>query len=363
MKDYTTYQNPLTGRYASKEMSYNFSPQRKHSTWRRLWLALAESEKALGLAITDEQLDEMRAHLDDIDFEEAERIEAEVRHDVMSHIRTFGEVCPKAKGIIHLGATSCFVTDNTELIQMRDGMKILRGKLLDLIDNLAKFAAEYKSMPMLGFTHFQPAQLTTLGKRFSLYIQDFMFDLAALDRAIDELPFRGAKGTTGTQASYLDLFGGELREVVDQVQQLRAQDLHAVAHLDKLGVVGHETARRAEVDDAFRLRADLAERADVAHHVVADLRLDALRFLEVDVVEVGAHFVELFVGDRKSERLFALGEREPETPPGGVLPLGREVVAHFLACVTSGQGVLIGRVILHSANLSWGIRVFYNLWF
>ncbi|MBR4716806.1 MAG: adenylosuccinate lyase, partial [Lentisphaeria bacterium] len=213
MKDYTTYQNPLTGRYASKEMSYNFSPQRKHSTWRRLWLALAESEQALGLAITDEQLDEMRAHLDDIDFEEAERIEAEVRHDVMSHIRTFGEVCPKAKGIIHLGATSCFVTDNTELIQMRDGMKILRGKLLDLIDNLAKFAAEYKSMPMLGFTHFQPAQLTTLGKRFSLYIQDFMFDLTALDRAIDELPFRGAKGTTGTQASYLDLFGGDCDKV------------------------------------------------------------------------------------------------------------------------------------------------------
>ena len=213
MKDYTTYQNPLTGRYASKEMSYNFSPQRKHSTWRRLWLALAESEKALGLAITDEQLDEMRAHLDDIDFEEAERIEAEVRHDVMSHIRTFGEVCPKAKGIIHLGATSCFVTDNTELIQMRDGMKILRAKLLDLIDNLAKFAAEYKSMPMLGFTHFQPAQLTTLGKRFSLYIQDFMFDLTALDRAIDELPFRGAKGTTGTQASYLDLFGGDCDKV------------------------------------------------------------------------------------------------------------------------------------------------------
>ena len=213
MKDYTTYQNPLTGRYASKEMSYNFSPQRKHSTWRRLWLALAESEQALGLAITDEQLDEMRAHLDDIDFEEAERIEAEVRHDVMSHIRTFGEVCPKAKGIIHLGATSCFVTDNTELIQMRDGMKILRSKLLDLIDNLAKFAAEYKSMPMLGFTHFQPAQLTTLGKRFSLYIQDFMFDLTALDRAIDELPFRGAKGTTGTQASYLDLFGGDCDKV------------------------------------------------------------------------------------------------------------------------------------------------------
>ena len=148
------------------------------------------------------------------------------------------------------------------------------------------------------------------------------------------------------------VFGGEFREVVDQVQQFPAQDLHAVAHLDQLRVVRHEAARRAEVDDAFRLRADLAERADVAHHVVPHLRLDPLRFLEVDVVEVRAHLVQLFVGDRQPERLFALGEREPETPPGGVLPLGREIVAHFLACVTSRQGVLIGRVILHSANLS-----------
>ena len=155
------------------------------------------------------------------------------------------------------------------------------------------------------------------------------------------------------------VFGGELREVVDQVQQFRAQDLHAVAHLDQLGVVRHETARRAEVDDAFRLRADLAERADVAHHVGPHFRLDPLRLLEIDVVEVRAHFVQLFIGDRQSERLFALGEREPETPPGGVFPLGREIVAHFLACVTSGQGVLIGRVILHSANLSWGCARYF----
>ncbi len=213
MQDYTVYQNPLTGRYASKEMSYNFSPQRKHSTWRRLWLALAESEQALGLNITDEQLNEMRAHLDDIDFEEAERKEAELRHDVMSHIHTFGEVCPKAKGIIHLGATSCFVTDNTELIQMRDGLKILRGKLLTLIENLANFADEYKSMPTLGFTHYQPAQLTTVGKRFALYLQDFVLDFERIERTIPEIPFRGTKGTTGTQASYLDLFAGDTAKV------------------------------------------------------------------------------------------------------------------------------------------------------
>lgn len=213
MQDYNVYQNPLTGRYASKEMSYNFSPQRKHSTWRRLWLALAESEQQLGLNITDEQLNEMRAHLDDIDFACAEQKETELRHDVMSHIYAFGVVCPKAKPIIHLGATSCFVTDNTELIQMRDGLKILNSKLLLLIRNLADFAEKYKGMPTLGFTHCQPAQITTVGKRFSLYLQDFILDFENIERLIPKIPFRGAKGTTGTQASYMDLFAGDVNKV------------------------------------------------------------------------------------------------------------------------------------------------------
>ena len=173
------YQNPLTGRYASKEMSYNWSPQRKHSTWRRLWLALAESEKELGLPITDKQLDEMRAHLDDIDFEAAAAEEAKLRHDVMSHIHVFGALCPEAKPIIHLGATSCFVTDNTELIQMRDGLKLIQAKLLKVITILAGIAGKYKDLPTLGFTHYQPAQLTTLGKRFSLYLQDFVMTFSS----------------------------------------------------------------------------------------------------------------------------------------------------------------------------------------
>lgn len=211
--DYNSYDNPLTGRYASKEMSFNWSPQKKHSTWRRLWLALAEAEQELGLDITDEQLAEMRLHLDDIDFVAAAAKEKELRHDVMSHIHVFGTLCPKAMPIIHLGATSCYVTDNTELIQLRDGMKLLRAKLLEVIRVLAATAEKYRELPTLGFTHYQPAQLTTVGKRFCLYLQDLVFDLERLDAEMARLPFRSVKGTTGTQASFLALFNGDHEKV------------------------------------------------------------------------------------------------------------------------------------------------------
>ncbi|MDD3885924.1 MAG: adenylosuccinate lyase [Victivallaceae bacterium] len=207
--DNNTYQNPLTGRYAGPEMSFVWSPQFKHSTWRRLWIKLAECEKELGLAITDQQISEMKAHVEDIDFDRVAEKEKELRHDVMSHIHVFGEQCPDAMPIIHLGATSCFVTDNTELIQMREGLKILRGKLLKLMAQLADFCDRNKALPTLGFTHFQPAQLTTVGKRFSLYLQDFCFDLERVENEISGLPFRSVKGTTGTQASFLELFDGD----------------------------------------------------------------------------------------------------------------------------------------------------------
>ena len=187
--DYNSYQNPLTGRYAGPEMNYNWSPHKKHSTWRRLWLTLAEEEQKLGLDITDEQIAEMRQHLDDVNFDVAEAFEKELRHDVMSHVHAFGQQCPKAMPIIHLGATSCYVTDNTELIQMRDGLKILKAKLLKLIAQLADFCDQYRSMPTLGFTHYQPAQLTTVGKRFALYLQDFMLDLEELEFESANLPF------------------------------------------------------------------------------------------------------------------------------------------------------------------------------
>ncbi|MCQ2378365.1 MAG: adenylosuccinate lyase [Victivallaceae bacterium] len=207
--DTNSYCNPLGDRYADAAMSRIWSPQYKHSTWRRLWLTLARCEKELGLEITEEQIGELAAHLDDIDFDRVAEYEKSLRHDVMSHIRTLAELCPHAAPIIHLGATSCFVTDNTELIQMREAMKLLRGKLLKLISQLADFCDRYKDLPVLGFTHLQPAQLTTLGKRFALYLQDFLFDFQRLDREIAELPFRSVKGTTGTQASFLELFDGD----------------------------------------------------------------------------------------------------------------------------------------------------------
>jgi len=207
------YENPLSLRYASREMNANWSPAKKFSTWRRLWLALARAEKELGLNITDEQLAQMERVLDDINYEVAEAKEKEVRHDVMSHVYAFGEQCPAARPIIHLGATSCYVGDNTELIQIRDGLRILRPKLVAVIRALRDFALEQKDLPTLGFTHFQPAQLTTVGKRATLWLHDFLLDLADVERMMDELPFRGVKGTTGTQASFLELFDGDHSKV------------------------------------------------------------------------------------------------------------------------------------------------------
>jgi adenylosuccinate lyase len=197
------YEHPLTDRYASKEMSYLWSPTKKFSTWRKLWIALAEAEKDLGLEITEEQLEEMRAHITDIDFDLAEKKEAEFRHDVMAHVHTFGTVAPKAHGIIHLGATSCYVGDNTDIIQMKESLVLVRGKMVKLLSCLKEFAEKYADMPTLGFTHCQPAQLTTVGKRCTLWMQDFFLDFNEIDRLINDLPMRGVKGTTGTQATFL----------------------------------------------------------------------------------------------------------------------------------------------------------------
>lgn len=213
--DNCTYQSPLSGRYASREMSYNWSPQRKYSLWRKLWLELAKAEKEMGLDITDEQISEMEAHQDDIDFKRVSEIEKKLRHDVMSHIHHFGELCPKAMPIIHLGATSCYVTDNSELIQLKEGMLIIRKKLLNLIKRFSERAKEYADLPTLGFTHFQPAQPTTVGKRLSLYLQDFLFDFNKLEYEIENLPFRGVKGTTGTQASFMSLLKGNSKKVAE----------------------------------------------------------------------------------------------------------------------------------------------------
>jgi adenylosuccinate lyase len=213
----TGYDNPLATRYASREMAELWGPQRKFSTWRRLWVALAEAEQELGLTaadgvtprITPKQLDELRGHIHDIDFGRADALERRLRHDVMAHIHTYGEACPGARDIIHLGATSCYVTDNTDLLLMREGLGMLRDRLVGVIDALARFAERWRDLPTLGYTHFQPAQLTTVGKRASLWCYDFVLDLHEIEHRLGTLRFRGAKGTTGTQASFLALFHGD----------------------------------------------------------------------------------------------------------------------------------------------------------
>ena len=218
------YTSPLSERYASKEMQYIFSPEKKFRTWRRLWIALAETEKELGLNITDEQIEELKAHKDDINFEVAKEREKEVRHDVMSHVYAYGVQCPKAKGIIHLGATSCYVGDNTDIILMDEALGLVRSKLVNVIAKLSQFADEYKELPTLAFTHFQPAQPTTVGKRATLWIQEFMMDLEDLDYVKSTLKLLGSKGTTGTQASFLELFDGD-HETIDKIDPMIAEKM------------------------------------------------------------------------------------------------------------------------------------------
>lgn len=204
-----TYESPLSARYAGKEMKYIFSPDKKFRTWRKLWIALAESEMELGLPITQEQIDELKAHADDINYEVALEREKLVRHDVMSHVYAYGVQCPNAKGIIHLGATSCYVGDNTDIIIMTEGLQLIRNKLITVIRNLSKFADEYKALPTLAFTHFQPAQPTTVGKRATLWIQELLMDLEDVEYQLSKAKLLGSKGTTGTQASFLELFDGD----------------------------------------------------------------------------------------------------------------------------------------------------------
>ena len=213
MSNTDRYVSPLSERYASKEMQYIFSPDKKFRTWRRLWIALAETEKELGLPITDEQIEELKSHADDINYDVAKAREKEVRHDVMSHVYAYGVQCPKAKGIIHLGATSCYVGDNTDIIIMTEALKLVKKKLVNVLAELSAFADRYKNLPTLAFTHFQPAQPTTVGKRATLWMQEFYLDLEDLDYVISTMKLLGSKGTTGTQASFLELFDGDMDKV------------------------------------------------------------------------------------------------------------------------------------------------------
>ena len=301
MKQYNSYKNPLTDRYASKEMSFNWSPQKKHSTWRRLWVALARAEKELGLNITDKQISEMESSINNIDFEKAAEKEKELRHDVMSHVHVFGEQCPTAMPIIHLGATSCFVTDNTELIQLGDGLMIIKAKLLKLISLFAKNADEYAALPTLGFTHYQPAQLTTVGKRFSLYLQDLLFDFEYLDEVLTKLPFRGVKGTTGTQASFLALFNGD-HEKVNQLNDKVAGEMG----FDKTISVSGQTYTR-KID--YYILSVLSGIAQSAYKFAGDLRLlSNLKEIEepFESSQVGSSAMAYKRNPMRSERICSL---------------------------------------------------------
>ena len=263
------YENPLVSRYASREMSRLFSPQHKHGTWRRLWVALAEAEAELGLPITKPQLDQLRAHVDDIDFAAAGRYERQLRHDVMAHVHAYGDQCPEARPIIHLGATSCFVTDNADLIVLRDALELVCTKLAGVIDALGTFAARYRDLPTLGFTHLQPAQPTTVGRRACLWAYDLALDLVELEHRLVSLRARSTKGTTGTQASFLKLFAGDHAKV-RKLERLVAQKMGFDA---TYAVTGQTYPRKvdAQVVDA------LVGVAASAHKAATDLRILAHR--------------------------------------------------------------------------------------
>ena len=259
------YVSPLSERYASKEMQYIFSPDMKFRTWRKLWIALAETEKELGLPITDEQIEELKAHADDINYEDAKEREKIVRHDVMSHVYAYGLQCPKAKGIIHLGATSCYVGDNTDMIVMKEALLLVRKKLVNVIASLADFADAYKAQPTLAFTHFQPAQPTTVGKRATLWIQEFMMDLEDLEYVLGTLKLLGSKGTTGTQASFLELFEGD-QEKIDRIDPMIAEKMGFEACCP---VSGQTYSRKVDT----RVANILAGIASSAHKMSNDIRL------------------------------------------------------------------------------------------
>ena len=259
------YVSPLSERYASKEMQYIFSPDMKFRTWRKLWIALAETEKELGLNITQEQIDELKAHADDINYEVAKERERQVRHDVMSHVYAYGVQCPKAKGIIHLGATSCYVGDNTDIIVMTEALKLVRKKLVNVIAELASFADKYKTQPTLAFTHFQPAQPTTVGKRATLWTQEFLLDLEDLEYVLSTMKLLGSKGTTGTQASFLELFEGD-QETIDKIDPMIAQKM---GFKECYPVSGQTYSRKVDT----RVLNVLAGIAASAHKMSNDIRL------------------------------------------------------------------------------------------
>ena len=300
---YDRYRSPLAERYATKEMQYIFSPEKKFRTWRKLWIALAEAEMELGLPVTQEQIDQLKAHAEDINYEDAKAREAVVRHDVMSHVYAYGLQCPDAKGIIHLGATSCYVGDNTDLILMTEALQLVRKKLVNVIAELAKFAEAYRSLPTLGFTHFQPAQPTTVGKRATLWIQELLLDLEDLDHVLSHMKLRGAKGTTGTQASFFELFNGDHAKC----RELDRRVAEKMGFAESYPVTGLTYSRKVDM----RVVNVLAGIAVSAHKFSNDIRLlQHLKEVEepFEKTQIGSSAMAYKRNPMRSERIASLAD-------------------------------------------------------
>ncbi|MBS7332934.1 MAG: adenylosuccinate lyase [Weeksellaceae bacterium] len=297
------YQNPLESRYCSDEMLYNFSPEKKFTTWRQLWIALAEIEKDLGLDITDEQIQDLKDNVNNIDYVKAAEYEKKFRHDVMAHVHAYGDVAPSAKAIIHLGATSAFVGDNTDLIQIRDGFELIKKQIVNVINGLGKFAKEYKSFPTLGFTHFQPAQLTTVGKRATLWLQSVLLDLEELEFRIETLRFRGVKGTTGTAASFSELFDGDY----DKVKELDRRLSERFGFKNVFAVSGQTYDRKIDAQ-ALNILSNIAQSA---HKFTNDLRLlQNLKEIEepFEKNQIGSSAMAYKRNPMRSERISSLAK-------------------------------------------------------
>lgn len=301
MESHSVYESPLSGRYASLEMQEIFSPSFKFKTWRKLWIALAESEKELGLPISEEQIAELKENAENINYEEAKKREKEVRHDVMSHVYAYGLQCPKAKGIIHLGATSCYVGDNTDLLTMREGLKLIRKKLLNCMKALSDFAMEYRALPMLGYTHFQAAQPVTLGKRASLWLHDLYLDFTEVEECISSLKLLGCKGTTGTQASFLELFEGNH----EKCKELDRKIAKKMGFSAVYPVSGQTYSRKVD----FKVLSVLSGIAQSAHKFSNDLRLlQHLKEVEepFEKKQIGSSAMAYKRNPMRSERMAAL---------------------------------------------------------
>lgn len=362
--DHQVYENPLVKRYATKEMSFVWSPAAKFTTWRKLWVALATAEQELGIDISDNQLEEMRSNIYNINFEVAAKKEAEFRHDVMGHIHAFGEVAPSAMPIIHLGATSCYVGDNTDILQIRDALLIIKRKLVQVIAVLKAFAIKFKDLPTLGFTHYQPAQLTTVGKRATLWTQDLILDLDRVNHEIENLPLRGVKGTTGTQASFLELFEGDH----DKVKKLdrRVCQLLGFEKQGSIPVSGQTYTRKID----FYIMSTLSGIAQSAYKMCGDIRLLAnLKEVEEPFAktQVGSSAMAYKRNPMRSERVCSLARYVMGLPPAASNThanqwFERTLDDSAIRRIVMPEGFLATDVILNLlSNIADGLHVWPNV--